>query len=314
MPTLSWSQNEVVQAYEEKFLLLEAARKEYEQSVFDLIEELRSALEARQSAISLKEGMAWEVQIGEFPGEFARRSLECRLKTDADESHVQIVARMGTPWGGKVGKFQLGVVTKFDEKLTPWSLEELRGKHEHLFQMPTMKLVDGTWLWAGEVDLSDEDVVIRVRDEIENLVKIAEEIAWEINEELSFSNRMLDVLKSSRDVILRELKQFGWKVSGTNGWWEGMRYLQIDPDPKDPGQKREASFWVGFHPKNGTLMFGHNNNALAQSFAQAVGVAHITHGEHPAGVWKKKEELQTLPNNVIRDGVVELFEKFSGMA
>ena len=305
MANVSWSQNDVVQAYEEKFLLLEAARKEYEQSVFALIERLRLALEARRSAISLQEGMDLLIQVRDFP-EFACRTLECALKTDTDESRVQVVARMATPWGGKAGQLELGVVARLDDKLIPWTVDDLRSKHEDLFQRASLKPLDPTWLWAGEVNLSEADVVNKTRDEIEKLVANAEEVALEIDEEISFSKLLIELLGASRDSLTHAPELSGWQVGGGLGWWQGMRYLQID-------QKGKPSFWVGFHVKNGTLMYGHNKrNGLAQSFAQAVGAVPMAngYGGQPAGVCKNKEELQALSDDAIRQIVIDLFSKF----
>ncbi len=311
MPNLPWSQNEVVQAYEEKFLLLEAARKEYEQSVFDLIEALSSALEARRSAISLEEGMTLSIQPRDFP-EFACRTLECALKTDEDESRVQIVARMATPWRGKVGQLQLGVVARLDGQLIPWDTKELLNKHKNRFQRPTITPLDATWLWAGEVDLSDADVVNKALDEIEKLRAIAEEIAWEIDGEVRFSKRICDTLESSRYLIEGELIS-GWEFKEKKlGWWKGIRYLEIK-------QNGKPSFWVGFHVKNGNLMYGHDErNGLKQTFANAINVVPMPndYGGYPAGVWKTRQELQTLlnVNDGIRDSVFWLFKKFTQMA
>ncbi|MGY6217584.1 hypothetical protein ACW73L_20700 [Methylolobus aquaticus] len=307
MANVSWSQNEVAQAYDEKLLLLEAARKEYEQSVFELIEALRSALEARRSAISLDEGMAFQIQARDFP-EFACRTLECALKTDTDESRVQVVARMATPWGGRGGQLQLGVLARLDDKLVPWSVEDLRSKHKDLFPRASLEQPDPAWLWAGEVNLSDADALDKARDEMEKLIANAEEVGWEIDEAVRFSKRIADLFVPIRSSLEPALGPSGWKFSSGLNWWQGMRYLQMD-------QSGKPTFWVGFHVKDGTLMYGHSKrNGLAQAFAQAAGVLSITYSGHPAGVWKKKEELlQAFSDDdmsEVTQGVIDLFSKF----
>ena len=73
MDNKSWQENEIAQAYDSKFHLLEAARREYEQSIKDLIRGLQEEMEVRRGNISLKDGVQLNIAQTDNNG-FARQT------------------------------------------------------------------------------------------------------------------------------------------------------------------------------------------------------------------------------------------------
>jgi hypothetical protein len=125
MDNQSWQENEIAQAYDAKFQMLEAARKEYEQAVISLLEEIQAALMTKQPRDALADGVDMEVSLKDSGG-FTRQVLECGLSVGSDTSRIQVVSRLATPWVGTPGFLQLGVATTLDKKLKISSPETLR--------------------------------------------------------------------------------------------------------------------------------------------------------------------------------------------
>jgi len=317
MDNQSWQENEIAQAYDAKFQMLEAARKEYEQAVISLLDEIQVTLMTKQSRDALAEGVVLEVDLKDGFG-FARQALECGLKVGSDSSRIQVVSRLATPWVNTPGLLQLGVATTLDrwissspetlrraaEKEGLWDQEPVRS--EHLGKAKG----ESDWIHEETIALTDSELVEVAAERVRQLLIPASELALQIDQEHRLAQRLEKVLERVRKGLEDSDWNSGYEVQPRVGWWKGMRYAQIN-------LKNQPCYWVGYHVTRKCLMYGHNRSEqcseLATKFAAAVSCPRTeVYGGLPAGVLFDESEIEkTTDDDLVKQtgATFRLFEK-----
>jgi hypothetical protein len=311
---LPWHEDEISQAYDSRFKLLEAAREHYERSVKNLLESIRSELELRRSSMPLGEGL--ELDFGWVESGFARQALKCSLKEGDDASRLWVVTRMAAPWDGPAGRLQLGVAVDLDPKKTPRSVEDLRTRSRQedwwngISDGAAATRLEANWIHAIELDLTAPDlreVACRI---IESLLTVAADLALEIHADYQFTERMLDVLERCGGDLRHTpvAPDWSWDYQRV-GWWRMMHYVQID-------HRDKPSFWVGFHVRDRCLMYGHrkfpDTDTTPERFAKAAGVIRgpEEYAGYPSGVLLEGDDLEHLSDEDLAKRIMALFSLF----
>jgi hypothetical protein len=308
MNNQTWNENEIAQAYERNFHLLEAARKEYEQSAFSLLDEITAKLNEQIAATSFDEGLKVEVTTSDQ--EFARRVVEWQLMTSDNFAPLRVLLRMATPWGGSPGCLQIAAAAYLDAKAVPQTLESLRTEADFkdIASGKPMKKIEPNWLHAVEVEIGSE-IAADAAEYIVKLLLHLSPLASTINEERSFTESMrkslgnvLQTFNSSPEFSI------GWSFSPKLGWWQGMYYIQTNCDNR-------PSFWVGYRVETQSLMYGHHWWKDLPGFSKRFFIAANakppeSYGGNPAGLIVEKEDLLNKPHEEIECIVADLFKLF----
>jgi hypothetical protein len=312
-----WSQNEIAQAYDDKFQMLEAARIEYFSAIASLLDGIRDKLHEIRANASLPDGIALETERRDGAG-FAQQTLECRLKVGDQPSRIQILCRLSTPWTGVPGFLQLGVGASLDDRLIASSCESLRRESKedgfwgdgepHPRPYGAVK-GDSSWIYDTCLPLTDPEILGAAAERIRQLLPPASELASRIDDEIQLATRMSAVLERVRMEWRPSEAGLGFEMRNTLGWWQGMQYAQIEC-------KDQPSYWVGFHVEKQSLMYGYNRKGesclgLAEGFASSVGCRRqLIHGGEPGGILLDKEEIERTSEDDLVSTLKATFTQF----
>jgi hypothetical protein len=316
MTKKSWDQNEIVQAYEKNFTLLEAARKEYGEAVNALLAEIKVSLNELLSTSPLNDAL--RLNPRELDTDFCRRVIEYQLLAEENIPLLSVLVRLATPWDGSTGCLQIAVTTDLDAKTfhsTEDSLKQMLRTNDTCngleLGMQKVKL-DPKWLHAVELRINADIAAIAARY-IASLLQALTPLAQRLDKECSFTASM----KGAMEEILHDSKSVSspsneWVFDHNLGWWEGMHFLQI----KDP---KHRNFWVGYHVSKQWLLYGHHQwddgHGFAKRFFEAAkALKPDFYKGYPAGVIMDKSSLEMRSPEEISKTITDLFRLFYKMA
>ncbi len=313
MDETSWLENEVAQAYDEKFQILEAARKQYGQGVRSLLEGIRTKLTTKHPADRVGNVVVVETTLQDN-GDFGKIALVCELKTGDDISRVQVIARVSAPWGGKAGLLQLGVATTLDPRQIGSNVEDLREKAIDWNDEEGVSGVEGVgismpnWIHEETRPLHDANLVDGAADRITSLLALASDIALEIGDEYALTKRIVEALEAARNALDDMVQNSGFSACRKAEWWKGMRYAQID-------RKGSPSFWVGYHVEKRCVMYGHNRSPECSELQPTIHRAldarsPSEYGGWPAGTLLEETELRVISEGDLVQRIVAAFGAF----
>lgn len=296
--------NEVAHAYERNFELLEAARDEYAKTVTGIMRQFHQRLEERVASLD------WDVQIIPSLREDGFRSeVECRLTLDDRATGFCVMARAATPQGGSAGCLLSAAYGWFDEKLAPVTRDRAFDKSG---DFPEADRATG-FLESRELTIADD----KMDEAVDSIIDTLKRLSPFALEQLEEEKRTMKVKEALERALLNlhppSLIAEAWSNKPSLAWWKGMRYIQPSL-PDCPG------FWVGYHLRDGRLMYGHHVIPKAPGFAERfyslVGASpvqpndHNSYGGHPAGVILERDALMGKSPDELERLVVELFQRF----
>ena len=309
-----WNQNEIVQAYEKNFPLLEEARKEYKKSASALLGDIAALLKDRQSELEM--GTPFKVKFTELEGDgFAQGSILCEIHSEDDFCPLWIVLRLASPWGGTSGCLQVGVLADSPNQPT----EDLRQTVQSLSISSgvgrTMSVTSCAPDWIHGVELEiTANIGQTAADCTAGLLRKLAPLAASILDRHLLDESLPQILAE----VFQDLKQpsalpTGWSPSGEDGLakpWEQIRYIQINDS--------NGGFWVGYHEGKQNLMYGHHkrgdNPGFSQRFfAAAKAQPPESYKGYPAGVIIERNDLRLKLPEETKKVIADLFPLFCRM-
>jgi hypothetical protein len=259
MNTTEW--NELAEAYDEKFDVLERARIAYCDAINATLatidgrvgERCRCGAGDKQVAASSSYPTP---EPADHPAASLRKVLAYEILGPGGSPHARIMVRFSSPWEAQAGFLQIALVSTIDrrwrEDLRQWA-EEDWAKHESI-GVEALAIADQAdeWIHAITIRVSDPDVVSRSSETVWRLIHLARGILARLETE-RIEYRMQCVFETCRRQLKTEHKLatlFHFPLAREWGDVFGNQwYLQIT---KQPG------FWVAYEWERRSLMFGHN--------------------------------------------------------
>jgi hypothetical protein len=300
----SFHLNEVAHAYERNFVLLEAAREEYAKTVTEILRQFHQRLVERIGSLD------WALQVVPSLKEDGFRSeVECLLVVEERATGFRVFAKAATPQGGLAGCLRIIAYGWFDEKLAPVTRDQA---FDRSGDFPEADRSSG-FLESRELMIGDGNMEVAVDAVLDALERISHFALQQVEEE-DRTMKVKEVLERAL-VNLRPPSRIAkaWSTKPSLAWWKGMRYIQPSL-PDCPG------FWVGYHLRDGRIMYGHHVISKAPEFAERfyslVGATPVqpnnpnSYGGHPAGVILERDDLMGKSPDELERLVVELFQRF----
>ncbi len=304
----SWYENKIALAYDEKFQVLELARKDYKEFVDTVIGGLHRSL-------MTKNGSDINVKMPSVEGEnFAKDYLQIKKSEWPEELGLRVVCRLSAPWGGEPGYLQLGVLACLDssDEMNPKSMGTIQSEFsidnpelasEDVVGSPMdAEVLPKEWVWGEGIPLGQPALLQVATKRVRELLRASEHYLKHNGEPWRYVV-ILDRIKQN----LNANKPKGYEREiwvGSN--WHGQRFVQMNGQP---------NYWVGFHVKKRQFMYGHEPSNtchnLPQVFAEDMKVKPIMHGNRPAGILFSREDMDQMSDDELVKKLVDSFYRFS---
>jgi hypothetical protein len=301
----SWKDNEVAISYERNFALLEAARREYGETISSFFDALQKDLQSKE----LNDG-DWPLRI-EFvrEGEGFESLVRGTLRHGDIPTGLSVVVRAGAPFGGPPATLQLGAAYSPNGETVGTSLETMRRFVSEVESAGSMAL-EPDWLIAQECPIPERALLI------ESIIGFSRRLvpyASVLRDEISCLVKVIQVFEQVFP-RLPMLNGFGipTRITFPRQMWQGMRYVECD-------FANQPRFWVGYHVGNGSLMFGHHEKpghpGFAHGFFSKMGAAEPRkHHIYPAGTILDRVALSRVTSAELVSICFEAFESYLAFA
>ena len=307
--------NEVVSAYDQNFINLEAARQEYGEFSKITLESLKSSLLDKLEGSIDPQNAKLDIQIVPSPN-LGKNVLKIGLVVD-DVEWTRVNIRISSPWGGPSEKLHAGIELPPNDHLLPFSetilliflKEDLLGPGEGIADIGQYPfLIEGRFFQLSNIAESWPEIP----DDIIKLTQVAAKTASTLGVNARPIIRGREALLLSRDAIdSNRLSQNHTLSKGRkfHGPWYGLHYVQLNLE------EAQKSIWVGIHPEKREIIYVHNDlqKEKNEHFAGLVQCDLIEHGNHPAGMVVNEADLTN--NNIEKltsrvEGIYREFAKY----
>jgi len=303
--------NEVVQAYDEAFHELEAARDEYGKA----IERVMAAL---HNGIQQSHGN--EVVYSKDEG-FARHWLYCSVAGTEGVEWLCVHAWIAAPYAGPAGTLRIAVEHKLGEvreryglaweqpALVAMAAEPAAWKTSIAPDLLHGPLATMGWLRVKEISLLQDDPVTPAVSRFVTLVAEAREFAARLDAEARPIVRAFAALKAlAKELESHPLSPNQKARDYLCKPWEGLRYVRAD-------EEGLPEFWVGYQPEQRRLLYGHeesdNRRNLAAEFAKKARSSEAFQlGGYPAGVLMDSDRFEEVTVEEIKVTALGAFKAF----
>lgn len=302
--------NDVVAAYDDHFLDLEVARKEYEAASVQLFDNLKGILLGvdQDSLSTTLDRVKLEVRL-QSSLELGKSTLECGCIVEGVE-WARVELRLAAPWGGQPRKLHAVIALQLKEAWLPWSDGQLsdflkRNQWEageaglNISQFPYF--VEGRFLPLTEN--------LELPSTVTDLIKTAVNIAAALDREVQVARIGEEALLQCRDLLEQEpieCQHTFEQVARKLGKWKGLNYFQVNME----GNRLQV--WVGINPERREIVYGHTDLTSEKNveFASLMKCKHYSYSGFPAGMLMTEEDIKNSSIDQISKKILNVYHEF----
>jgi hypothetical protein len=319
--------NEIVDAYDEHFSTLEAARSEYSDAIDKIFNKL-----ARSFQSDFAGNVEVKHSIEDMGGEFGKRVFRSTIRV-ANVQWCRVLARLGGPWSDDqrfAGQLHIAIEYAMEEyngsipSFITFDREQLSGSFTQMVGVlqpqENVKLYPNEqserWIYFEAIGLRQSDVVDVIIRKYKQFIEFAKTFAISSRDQASPILKAYIALKMCLSQIMKNpiaqetieptsLEEVLWE------WKKDVRHIQASFPDLPP----DTWIAVGVYLPRRELIYGHNEEAdgianISQVFSKKIGTHPFTYDGSPAGTLLDAAALESLSEERICKKVFETIRLF----
>lgn len=311
--------NQIIDAYDKQFHLLESARAEYMKHIAAIFESLKDSY---QNSSNGAVDISHVIESGNAGRDVFRSSI-----SSSGLEWCRVVGKMGSPWSDSTeyqGMFLIGIEYSPQKEYLPPSRYQKQTFVDTASTIPGWHVasrvlnIESTqnWLFLDMVELKKVTALEEIHAKYEAALQCAKEFGLRCSEMAAVVVKTRNGLKKALGIVMangisgvEQTFQPG-SENGNLPQWQGMSYIQVN-------FKDLLNIWIGVRPHDRDLVYGHDPDksgfvGIAQAFAKKVSAkkTFTLGGNYPVGVLMDEEGLSAAKEEEIADTVIKTLHTF----